>query len=70
MSELLTVALDLVEQSSSIVDAIDAFQSPPSREQIDAQDRMNGLQRLLNPCKSNRMCGLTRGRRCNYAFTA
>jgi hypothetical protein len=32
-----------------LVDEIDEFQSPPSRRQIDAvQDRMNGLQRLLN----------------------
>ena len=49
MSELRTVALELVEQSRALVDEIDEFQSPPSRRQIDAvQDRMNGLQRLLN----------------------
>ena len=49
MSDLLTVALELVEQSRALVDEIDEFQSPPSRRQIDAvQDRMNGLQRLLN----------------------
>jgi hypothetical protein len=49
MSDLRTVALDLVEQSRALVDEIDEFQSPPSRRQIDAvQDRMNGLQRLLN----------------------
>ena len=49
MSELRTVALELVEQSRALVDEIDEFQSPPSRGQIDAvQDRMNGLQRLLN----------------------
>ena len=49
MSDLRTVALELVEQSRALVDEIDEFQSPPSRRQIDAvQDRMNGLQRLLN----------------------
>lgn len=49
MSDLRTVALDLVEQSRAMVEEIDEFQSPPSRRQIDAvQDRMNGLQRLLN----------------------
>ena len=47
--DLRTVALELVEQSRALVDEIDEFQSPPSRRQIDAvQDRMNGLQRLLN----------------------
>ena len=49
MSDLRTVALELVEQSRALVDEIDELQSPPSRRQIDAvQDRMNGLQRLLN----------------------
>jgi hypothetical protein len=48
MSDLRTVALELVEQSRALVDEIDEFQSPPSRRQIDAvQDRRNGLQRLL-----------------------
>ncbi len=49
MSDLRTVALELVEQSRALSDEIDEFQSPPSRRQLDAvQDRMNGLQRLLN----------------------
>ena len=49
MSDLRTVALELVEQSRALVDEIDEFQSPPFGRQIDAvQDRMNGLQRLLN----------------------
>ena len=49
MSDLRTVALKLVEQSCALVDEIAEFQSPPSRRQIDAvQDRLNGLQRLLN----------------------
>jgi hypothetical protein len=43
------VALELIEEARALVDEIDEFQSPPSRRQIDAvQDRMNGLQRLLN----------------------
>jgi hypothetical protein len=43
------VALELVEAARALVEEIDEFQSPPSRRQIDAvQDRMNGLQRLLN----------------------
>ena len=49
MSDLRTVALELVEEARALVHEIDEFQSPPSRRQIDAvQDRMNGLQRLLN----------------------
>jgi hypothetical protein len=49
MSDLRTVALELVEESRALVDEIDEFQSPPSRRQIDAvQGRMNKLQRLLN----------------------
>ena len=49
MSELRTVALELVEEARALVDEIDEFQSPPSRNQIDAaQDCMNRLQRLLN----------------------
>jgi hypothetical protein len=43
MSDLRTVALELVEQSRALIDEIDEFQSPPSRRQIDVvQDRMNG----------------------------
>ena len=49
MSELRTVALELVEEARSLVEEIDEFQSPPSRAKIDVvQDRMNRLQRLLN----------------------
>jgi hypothetical protein len=49
VSDLRKVALELVEEARAMVDEIDEFQSPPSRRQIDAvQDRMNGLQRLLN----------------------
>ena len=49
MSDLRTVALELVEEARGLVDEIDEFQSPPSRLQIDAvQGRMNILQRLLN----------------------
>ena len=49
MSDLRTVALELVEEAQALVEEIDEFQSPPSRAQIDvAQDRMNRLQRLLN----------------------
>lgn len=49
MSDLRTVALELVEEARGLVEKIDEFQSPPSRSQIDAtQDRMNRLQRLLN----------------------
>lgn len=49
MSDLRTVALDLVEGVRALVDEIDEFQSPPSRRQIDAvQVRLNGLQRMLN----------------------
>ena len=49
MSDLRKVALELVEEARAMVDEIDDFPSPPSRRQIDAvQDRMNGLQRLLN----------------------
>ena len=49
MNDLRTVALEMVEQARALVEEIDAFQSPPSRSQIDvAQHRMNRLQRLLN----------------------
>ena len=49
MSDLRTVALELVEEARALVEEIDEFQSPPSRAQIDiVQDRMNRLQRLLN----------------------
>ena len=49
MSELRTVALELVEEARALVEEIDEFQSPPSRSKIDVvQDRMNRLQRLLN----------------------
>ena len=49
MSDLRTVALELVEEARALVDEIDEYESPPSRSQIDAvQDRMNSLQRLLN----------------------
>ena len=49
MSELRTVAVEVVEEAQSLVQQIDEFQSPPSRAQIDVvQDRMNRLQRLLN----------------------
>ena len=49
MSDLRTVAIELVEEARSLVEEIDEFQSPPSRAKIDVvQDRMNRLQRLLN----------------------
>jgi len=49
MSDLRTVALELVEEARAMVEEIDEFQSPPSRAQVDmVQDRMNRLQRLLN----------------------
>ena len=49
MSDLRTVALELVEEARALVDEIGEYESPPSRSQIDAvQDRMNSLQRLLN----------------------
>ena len=49
MSDLRTVALEMVEEARALVEEIDEFQSPPSRSQIDAsQERMNRLQRLLN----------------------
>ena len=49
MSELRTVAVEVVEEAQSFVQQIDEFQSPPSRAQIDVvQDRMNRLQRILN----------------------
>jgi hypothetical protein len=49
MSDLRTVALEMVQETRALVNEIDEFQSPPSRSQIDAaQDRMNRLQRLLN----------------------
>ena len=49
MSELRTVAVELVEEAQSLVQEIDEFESPPSRRQIDTvQDGMNRLQRLLN----------------------
>jgi hypothetical protein len=47
MSDLRTVALEMVEEARALAEEIDEFQSPPS--QIDAaQERMNRLQRLLN----------------------
>ena len=49
MSELRTVAVQVVEEAQSLVQQIDEFQSPPSRAQIDVvQDRMNRLQRLCS----------------------
>ena len=49
MSELRTVALELVEEAQALVEEIDDFQSPPARAQVDVvQDRMTRLQRLLN----------------------
>ena len=49
MSDLRTVAIELVEEARALVEEIDEFQSPPSRSQIHAaQDRINRLQRLLN----------------------
>ena len=49
MSELRTVAFELLEEAQALVEEINEFQGPPSRAQIDfVQDRMNRLQRLLN----------------------
>jgi membrane protein len=54
MSDLRTVALDLVEQSRALVDEIDEFQSPPSRRQIDAvqvqlRDALNTIFETKEP---------------------
>ena len=49
MSELRTVAVELVEEAQSLVQEIDAFDSPPSRAQIDrVQESLTQLQRRLN----------------------
>ena len=49
MSELRTVACEMVEEAKSLVREIDDFESPPSRAQIDrVQEGLNQLQRRLN----------------------
>ena len=49
MSELRTVAVELVEEAMSLVQEIDDFDSPPSRAQIDrVQESLTQLQRRLN----------------------
>ena len=49
MSELRTVAMELVEEAQSLVQEIDDFDSPPSRAQIDrVQESLTQLQRRLN----------------------
>ena len=49
MSELRTVAVELVEEAQSLVQEIDEFDSPPSRAQIDrVQESLTQLQRRLN----------------------
>ena len=49
MSELRTVAVELVEEAQSLVQEIDDFDSPPSRAQIDrVQESLTQLQRRLN----------------------
>jgi hypothetical protein len=49
VSELRTVAVELVEEAQSLVHEIDAFDSPPSRAQIDSvQESLTQLQRRLN----------------------
>ena len=49
VSELRTVAVELVEEAQSLVQEIDDFDSPPSRAQIDrVQGSLTQLQRRLN----------------------
>jgi hypothetical protein len=49
VSELRTVAVELVEEAQSLVQEIDEFDSPPSRAQIDrVQESLTQLQRRLN----------------------
>ena len=49
MSELRTVAVELVEEAQSLVQEIDDFDSPPSRAQIDrVRESLTQLQRRLN----------------------
>ena len=49
VSELRTVAVELVEEAQSLVQEIDDFDSPPSRAQIDrVQESLTQLQRRLN----------------------
>ncbi|HET7155095.1 MAG TPA: hypothetical protein VFI87_06990 [Hyphomicrobiaceae bacterium] len=49
MSELSTVARKLVEEAKALNAAIEAFDDPPSRAQIEAlQGALNELQRRLN----------------------
>ena len=49
VSELRTVAVELVEEAQSLLQEIDDFDSPPSRAQIDrVQESLTQLQRRLN----------------------
>jgi hypothetical protein len=49
VSELRTVATELVEEAQALVREIDEFDSPPSRAQIDrVQESLTQLQRQLN----------------------
>ena len=49
VSELRTVAMELVEEAQSLVQEIDDFDSPPSRAQIGrVQESLTQLQRRLN----------------------
>ena len=49
MSELRTVAVELVEEAQSLVHEIDEFDSSPSRTQIHrVQENLHQLQRRLN----------------------
>ena len=49
MSELRTVAMELLEEAQSLVQEIDDFDNPPSRAQIDrVQESLTQLQRQLN----------------------
>jgi hypothetical protein len=49
VSDLRTVALELVEEAKSLVHEIDEFDSSPSRAQIDrVQESLTQLQRRLN----------------------
>ena len=49
MSELRTVATELVEEAQALVQEIDEFDSPPSRGQIvRVQESLTQLQRQLN----------------------
>ena len=49
VSELRTVAVELVGEAQSLVQEIDDFDSPPSRAQIDrVQESLTQLQRQLN----------------------